>query len=69
MFKDNEILICIVALVREFCNFVGWVFGIFLSAIELTGDSNEHHSLVEYGVLNYRTEKLDDGTDPYGWYG
>lgn len=20
------------------------------------------------GVLNYRTGKLDDGTDPYGWY-
>jgi len=21
------------------------------------------------GTLNYRTGKLDDGTDPYGWYG
>ena len=21
------------------------------------------------GTLNYRTDKLDDGTDPYGWYG
>jgi hypothetical protein len=20
------------------------------------------------GVMNYRTGKLDDGTDPYGWY-
>jgi hypothetical protein len=20
------------------------------------------------GVLNYRTGRLDDGTDPYGWY-
>ena len=20
------------------------------------------------GVLNYRTERLDNGTDPYGWY-
>ncbi len=20
------------------------------------------------GTLNYRTGKLDDGTDPYGWY-
>ncbi len=20
------------------------------------------------GMLNYRTGKLDDGTDPYGWY-
>lgn len=22
----------------------------------------------EGGVLNYRTGKLDDGLDPYGWY-
>ena len=21
------------------------------------------------GTLNYRTGTLDDGTDPYGWYG
>jgi len=21
------------------------------------------------GTLNYRTGKLDDGIDPYGWYG
>ena len=21
------------------------------------------------GVYNYRTEELDDGTDPHGWYG
>jgi hypothetical protein len=21
------------------------------------------------GTLNYRTDKLDDGTDPHGWYG
>ena len=21
------------------------------------------------GVYNYRTEELDDGTDPRGWYG
>jgi hypothetical protein len=25
-------------------------------------------SAIRGGVLNYRTGKLDDGTDPYGWY-
>jgi hypothetical protein len=32
---------------------------------------SEHDALdsaMRGGVLNYRTERLDDGTDPYGWY-
>lgn len=31
-----------------------------------TNDATNH--AVRGGVLNYRTGKLDDGTDPYGWY-
>ena len=30
-------------------------------------ESEFGHSL-DFGVLNYRTERLDNGTDPYGWY-
>lgn len=26
------------------------------------------NSSIRGGILNYRTGKLDDGTDPYGWY-
>lgn len=26
------------------------------------------NSAMRGGLLNYRTERLDDGTDPYGWY-
>lgn len=29
---------------------------------------DELNSAVRGGVLNYRTGKLDDGTDPVGWY-
>ena len=31
-----------------------------------TNDATNH--AVRGGILNYRTGKLDDGTDPYGWY-
>ena len=31
-------------------------------------DKDEPLSDLSGGVLNYRTGKLDDGTDPYGWY-
>ena len=33
-----------------------------------TKEEGEHLSDLSGGVLNYRTGKLDDGTDPYGWY-
>lgn len=36
-----------------------------------TGQSDEDdlsEGAFRGGVLNYRTGKLDDGTDPYGWY-
>lgn len=29
---------------------------------------DELNSSIRGGVLNYRTGKLDDGTDPVGWY-
>ncbi len=30
--------------------------------------NDELDSSIRGGVVNYRTGKLDDGTDPYGWY-
>ena len=46
-----------------------------VSAVRFLGDSaetsaasNELETAIRGGVLNYRTGKLDDGTDPYGWY-
>ena len=27
-----------------------------------------HQNNVEFGVLNYRTGKIDNGLDPFGWY-
>ena len=33
-----------------------------------TEEDDEPFENLRRGVLNYRTGKLDDGTDPYGWY-
>lgn len=53
----------------------GTVIGVILAAIRFLGDAAETtpsddalSSSVRGGILNYRTGKLDDGTDPVGWY-
>ncbi len=49
--------------------------GLFTTFATLTtGGSNQSNAedmsegAFRGGVLNYRIGKLDDGTDPYGWY-
>lgn len=40
-----------------------------LASSAKTSDSNDASAnAARGGVLNYRTGKLDDGTDPVGWY-
>ena len=39
------------------------------SSARTTPAGDVHNSSIRGGVLNYRTGKLDDGTDPHGWYG
>ena len=41
----------------------------FLFSAAQTGDRRDCNSTtIQYGILNYRTLELDEGTDPYGWY-
>jgi hypothetical protein len=44
----------------------------FLALAVRSQDSSDDEDLsnggFSGGILNYRTGKLDDGTDPYGWY-
>lgn len=35
---------------------------------DTNGDGAWSSNTLVGGVLNYRTEELDDGTDPVGWY-
>ena len=42
--------------------------GVLASAANTSQESDQHFENLRGGVLNYRTGKLDDGTDPFGWY-
>ncbi len=48
--------------------FVASSVGLLASSTK-TSDTNDASDVAPSGgVLNYRTGKLDDGTDPVGWY-
>jgi len=36
---------------------------------ETSSENQKSDNAAGGGVLNFRTDKLDDGTDPAGWYG
>ena len=42
--------------------------GFLAASARTTPASDVLNSSVTGGELNYRTGKLDDGTDPHGWY-
>ena len=57
-------------IVGALTKFVANVIG-FLATSADTSDEEENDistGAFRGGILNYRTGKLDDGTDPYGWY-
>ena len=44
------------------------VVGFLVAAADTSENNYNGPDSLSRGVLNYRTGKLDDGTDPYGWY-
>ena len=47
---------------------LGRAIGFLATSAQASPANDELNSSIRGGVLNYRTGKLDDGTDPYGWY-
>lgn len=47
---------------------VAGTVGVLASNAKTEPANDELSHSVRGGVLNYRTGKLDDGTDPVGWY-
>jgi len=65
-FKTIGNLVQVIA--RALGTFIASLAGLLASSAK-TSDSNEASAnAARGGVLNYRTGKLDDGTDPVGWY-
>ncbi|MES9889901.1 MAG: hypothetical protein ABW161_03950 [Candidatus Thiodiazotropha sp.] len=54
----------LVAMVR----FLARLAGLLAEGTKVPDTNDATNHAVRGGVLNYRTGKLDDGTDPYGWY-
>jgi len=49
-------------------DFARWARGIWVASIAIVERRADLNTTVEYGILNYRTGALDDGTDPCGRY-
>jgi len=53
---------------RVLLAFIGWTATLLATGARTTPPDDAGRGALNGGVLNYRTSKLDDGTDPYGWY-
>ncbi|MDT8405323.1 hypothetical protein [Sulfuriflexus sp.] len=56
------------AIVSILINIMVNVIGLLASSAKTSDTSEATDNAVRGGVLNYRTGKLDDGTDAAGWY-
>ena len=56
------------ALLVLIINNITALIGFLANAVDTSEKVKEGPDSLSRGVLNYRTGKLDDGTDPYGWY-
>ena len=56
------------AIVGAVTTFAGSLIGLLAVSAKTDSTSEKSDIAPSGGVLNYRTGKLDDGTDPVGWY-
>ena len=55
-------------LIVTFTRFIASFVGLLAEGAKVPDTNDATNHAVRGGILNYRTGKLDDGTDPYGWY-
>lgn len=56
------------AMVVTMGRFLARLVGLLAEGTKVPDTNDATNHAVRGGVMNYRTGKLDDGTDPYGWY-
>lgn len=64
MRKEN---ICQIVL-KSTWSLLSAILALFVDSAETNSSNSVSENAARGGVLNYRTGKLDDGTDPIGWY-
>lgn len=55
-------------LIRSITNAVSRILRLMAESGDNGDETHESCNAPTGGVLNYRTARLDDGTDPFGWY-
>lgn len=65
--RTRRVLLAMFAVVTGVGHFLRDVLGFFAESAETDSEKTSSDS-VRGGVMNYRTGKLDDGTDAAGWY-
>jgi len=59
----------IIDFLRKGANSAGFFLRLLTESAETSGENNKTNNAANGGVFNFRTDNLDDGTDPVGWYG
>ena len=63
----QKFLLSVLAMLAVIIQLLRSVLGILAESAESTSDEATSNA-ARGGILNYRTGKLDDGTDASGWY-
>ncbi len=63
-----RLLLAAWTLVMTSARFMAGLVGLLAESTKVPDTNDATNHAVRGGILNYRTGKLDDGTDPYGWY-
>jgi len=64
----KRILLAGWTLILALARFMAGLVGILAESARVPDTNDATNHAARGGILNYRTGKLDDGTDPYGWY-
>lgn len=56
------------AAVQLALKFIAGAIGLLTESAQTTPADDELNNSVRGGVMNHRTGKFDDGSDPAGWY-
>jgi len=59
----------IVGILRKGANSAGFFLQLLAESAETSDENYKTNNAAHGGVFNFRTDNLDDGTDPVGWYG
>lgn len=65
--RMHKVFLAVFAMIAVVVQFLHSMFGILAESAETSPDDATSNA-ARGGVLNYRTGKLDDGTDAAGWY-